>query len=317
MIGASKVPVTWAVPGRWIVVEWLIEPLRYTFMLRGLLATILVGTVCAVVGTYVVLRGMAFLGDALAHAILPGVAVAYLLGGDAQGPLFWGGLIAGVGTALGVGTITHGRQIKEDTAIGVLFAGMFALGIALISTVRSYTVDLTHFLFGNVLGVSDTDLYLTAIFGGLVLLLVLAFYKEFLVISFDPILAGTLRLPDRFLRHLLLIMIAVTIVVSLQTVGTALMVAMLVTPAAAAYMLTRRLPVMMILSALIGAGSGVAGLYLSYYISMASGAAIVLTCTALFILVFLLAPGRGLVWQRWSRVAGRQETRAAEDEQPG
>ncbi len=316
MISASKVPVTWAVPGRWIVVEWLIEPLRYTFMLRGLLATILVGTVCAVVGTYVVLRGMAFLGDALAHAILPGVAVAYLLGGGAQGPLFWGGLIAGVGTALGVGAITHGRQIKEDTAIGVLFAGMFALGIALISTVRSYTVDLTHFLFGNVLGVSDADLYLTAIFGGLVLLLVLAFYKEFLVISFDPILAGTLRLPGRFLRHLLLIMIAVTIVVSLQTVGTALMVAMLVTPAAAAYMLTRRLPVMMVLSALIGAGSGVAGLYLSYYINMASGAAIVLTCTALFILVFLLAPGRGLVWQRWSQVAGRQETRAAEDEQP-
>jgi len=299
------------------VVEWLIEPLRYTFMLRGLLAAILVGTVCAVVGTYVVLRGMAFLGDALAHAILPGVAVAYLSGGGAQGPLFWGGLIAGVGTALGVGAITRGGQIKEDTAIGVLFAGMFALGIALISTVRSYTVDLTNFLFGNVLGVYDADLYLTAIFGGLVLLLVLAFYKEFLVISFDPILAGTLRLPGRFLRHLLLIMIAVTIVVSLQTVGTALMVAMLVTPAAAAYMLTRRLPVMMILSALIGAGSGVAGLYLSYYINMASGAAIVLTCTALFILVFLLAPGRGLVWQRWGQVASRPEARVAEDEQPG
>jgi manganese/iron transport system permease protein len=288
------------------VLEWLIEPLRYTFMLRGLLAAILVGTVCAVVGTYVVLRGMAFLGDALAHAILPGVAVAYLLGGGAQGPLFWGGLIAGVGTALGVGAITRGGQMKEDTAIGVLFAGMFALGIALISTVRSYTVDLTHFLFGNVLGVSDADLYLTAIFGGLVLLLVLALYKEFLVISFDPILAETLRLPGRFLRHLLLVMIAVTIVVSLQTVGTALMVAMLVTPAAAAYLLTRRLPVMMVLSALIGAGSGVVGLYLSYYINMASGAAIVLTCTALFVLVFLLAPGRGLIWQRGGQAMGRQ-----------
>ncbi len=278
--------------------EWLIEPLRYTFMIRGLAAAILVGTVCAVVGTYVVLRGMAFLGDALAHAILPGVAIAYLLGGGAQGPLFWGGLVAGVGTALGIGAITRGGQIKEDTAIGILFAGMFALGIALISSVRSYTVDLTHFLFGNVLGVTDADLYLTAIFGGLVLLLVLAFYKEFLVISFDPILAETLRLPDTFLRHLLLVMIAITIVVSLQTVGIALMVAMLVTPAATAYMLTRRLPVMMALGALIGAGSGVVGLYLSYYMNIASGSAIVLTCTALFLLAFLLAPGRGLVWQR-------------------
>ncbi|NOZ29315.1 MAG: metal ABC transporter permease [Chloroflexi bacterium] len=278
--------------------EWLIEPLRYTFMIRGLAAAILVGTVCAVVGTYVVLRGMAFLGDALAHAILPGVAIAYLLGGGAQGPLFWGGLVAGVGTALGIGAITRGGQIKEDTAIGILFAGMFALGIALISSVRSYTVDLTHFLFGNVLGVTDADLYLTAIFGGLVLLLVLAFYKEFLVISFDPILAETLRLPDTFLRHLLLVMIAITIVVSLQTVGIALMVAMLVTPAATAYMLTRRLPVMMVLGALIGAGSGVVGLYLSYYMNIASGSAIVLTCTALFLLAFLLAPGRGLVWQR-------------------
>ncbi|HEY63777.1 MAG TPA: metal ABC transporter permease [Caldilineae bacterium] len=279
------------------MLEWLIEPLRYTFMIRGLVAAILVGTVCAVVGTYVVLRGMAFLGDALAHAILPGVAIAYLLGGGAQGPLFWGGLAAGIGTALGIGAISREGEIKEDTAIGILFAGMFALGIALISSVRSYTVDLTHFLFGNVLGVTNQDLYLTAAFGGLVLLLVLAFYKEFLVISFDPILAETLRLPDTFFHHLLLVMIAITIVVSLQTVGIALMVAMLVTPAATAYMLTRRLPVMMALGALIGSGSGIVGLYLSYYMNIASGAAIVLTCTALFLLAFLFSPGRGLMWQ--------------------
>ncbi len=280
------------------MLDWFIEPLRYTFFLRGLLASVLVGVVCAVIGTYVVLRGMAFLGDALAHAILPGVAVAYLLGGGASSALFWGGLIAGIGTALGIGVITRGGQIKEDTAIGVLFAGMFALGIALISSARSYSLDLTHFLFGNVLGVSANDLYLSAAFGGLVLLLVLAFYKEFLVISFDPILAATLRLPDTFLSHLLLVMVAITVVVSLQTVGIALTVAMLVTPAATAYMLTRRLPTMMALAALIGAGSGVIGLYTSFYVNIASGAAIVLTCTAIFVLVFLLAPRRGIVWQR-------------------
>lgn len=269
------------------MLEWIAEPLRYAFMVRGLIAAVLVGATCALVGSYVVLRSMTFLGDALAHAILPGVAVAYLIAGSSPGALFWGGLIAGVGTALGIGVITRGGQVKEDTAIGVLFAGMFALGIALISSVRNYSVDLTHFLFGNILAVSSADLVLIALFGGLVLLLIVAFYKEFLVVSFDPILAETLRLPTNFLRYLLLVMIAVTIVVSLQTVGVALMVAMLVTPAAAAHLLTRRLPTMMALGALIGAGSGVVGLYLSYYISIASGAAIVLTCTVVFILAYL------------------------------
>jgi ABC-type Mn2+/Zn2+ transport system permease subunit len=269
------------------MLEWIVEPLRYAFMVRGLIAAVLVGATCALVGSYVVLRGMTFLGDALAHAILPGVAVAYLIAGSSPGALFWGGLIAGVGTALGIGVITRGGQVKEDTAIGVLFAGMFALGIALISSVRNYSVDLTHFLFGNILAVSSADLVLIGLFGGLVLLLIVAFYKEFLVVSFDPILAETLRLPTNFLRYLLLVMIAVTIVVSLQTVGVALMVAMLVTPAAAAHLLTRRLPTMMALGVLIGAGSGIVGLYLSYYISIASGAAIVLTCTAVFILAYL------------------------------
>jgi len=280
------------------MLEWLLAPLQYAFMVRGLLAAIMVGTVCAVLGTYVVLRGMAFFGDALAHAILPGVAVAYLLGGGAQGPLFWGGLVAGVGTALGIGAISKSGQIKEDTAIGVIFAGMFALGVALISTARNFSVDLAHFLFGNVLGVSTADLWLTGLFGALMLLLVAAFYKEFLVISFDPVLASILRLPTQFFRYLLLVMIAVTVVIALQTVGVALMVAMLVTPAATASLLTRRLPVMMLLAAAVGAFSGVAGLYLSYYVNIASGPAIVLVCTALFLLAFLFAPARGWVWQR-------------------
>ncbi|MBT3390184.1 MAG: metal ABC transporter permease [Chloroflexi bacterium] len=268
------------------MLEFILEPLQYAFMVRGLIAAVLVGMVSAVVGTYVVLRGMAFFGDALAHAILPGIAVGYLVGGGAREPLFWWALVTAILSSLGIGAISRNTQIKEDTAIGIVFAGMFALGVALISTVRSYTVDLAHFLFGDVLGVRNTDLWLIAAFGGFVLLAILAFYKEFMVLSFDPILAATLRLPVRLLDFLLLVLIAITIVVSLQTVGVALMVAMLVTPAATAYLLTRRLPVMMALAAAIASISGVIGLYISYYLSIASGSAIVLTCTAIF----------GLVW---------------------
>jgi manganese/iron transport system permease protein len=278
------------------VLDLLLSPLQYGFMVRGLLAAIMVGAVCAVLGTYVVLRGMAFFGDALAHAVLPGVAVAYLIGGP-DGPLFLGGLIAGILTALGIGMISRSGQIREDTAIGVLFAAMFALGVALISTARNFSMDLTHFLFGNVLGVSTRDLVLTVLFGGLVIVLVLAFYKELLVISFDPVLASILRLPAQFFRYLLLVMLAVTVVIALQTVGVALMVAMLVTPAATASLLTRRLFSMMIVAAVIGALSAVIGLYLSYYVSVASGAAIVLVCTGFFLLALLFAPERGWVWK--------------------
>ncbi len=280
------------------MIEFLLAPLRYEFMVRGLLAAITVGVVCSVLGSYVVLRGMTFFGDALAHAIQPGVAVAYLLGGGAQGPLFWGGLVAGIGTALGIGALSKTGQVREDTAIGVIFAGMFALGVALISTVRNFSVDLTHFMFGNVLGVSRGDLVLTVAFGALVLLLVVAFYKEFLVISFDPVLAEILRIPHQVFSYLLLVMLAVTVVIALQTVGVGLMVAMLVTPAATASLLTRRLPLMMAGSAIIGSASAVIGLYLSYYVSIASGAAIVLVCTAFFLLTLVFAPGRGLL-ARW------------------
>jgi ABC-type Mn2+/Zn2+ transport system permease subunit len=281
-------------------IDLFVGPMSYPFMIRGLMAVVMVGVVCATVGTYVVLRGMAFFGDALAHAILPGVAVGYLVSGGARGPVFWWGLATAVLTAIGIGAVGKGAQVKEDTAIGILFAGMFALGIALISTVRSYAVDLAHFLFGDVLGVSRGDLWLTGILGGVVLLTILALYKEFLVLSFDPILALTLRLPSTLLHYLLLVLIALAIVVSLQTVGVALMVAMLVTPAATAYLLTRRLPTMMVLAAFIGALSGIAGLYLSFYISVASGAAIVLVCTALFLLALFFSPHRGLVWA-WVR----------------
>lgn len=274
--------------------DWLTDPLQFNFIIRALLAATAVGIVCSILGAYVVLRGMAFFGDALAHTILPGVVIAFLLGW----PLVVGALIFGVFTALGLGVMTERGALKEDTAIGVLFAGLFALGVAMLSASGNYTIDLAHFLFGNLLGVSAADLWTIFILGGVVLLAVFLFYKEFLVISFDPVLAATLRLPATFLRYLLLILIAVTIVVALQVVGIALMLAMFVTPAAAASLLTRRLPTMMAVSAAIGAISGVVGVYASYHLNIASGPAVVLVATLIFTTVFLFAPERGLLWRR-------------------
>lgn len=214
-------------------------------------------------------------------------------GGGAQGPIFWWATVTAVLSSLGIGAISKGAKIKEDTAIGILFAGMFALGVAIISTVRSYTVDLTHFLFGNVLGVSANQLWLIGGFGVGILMVILAFYKEFLVLTFDPVLAATLRIPNTLFEYLQLILIALAIVVSLQTVGVTLMLAMLVTPAATAYLLTRRLPVMMTLAGAIASFAGVIGLYASYYINMASGPAIVLTATLFFILGWSFKTLRG------------------------
>jgi ABC-type Mn2+/Zn2+ transport system permease subunit len=274
--------------------SWLLDPLQFSFILRALAAAVIVGVVCSVLGTYVVLRGMAFFGDALAHTILPGVVIAFQLGW----PLAIGALIFGILTAVGIGALTERGTLKEDTAIGVVFAGLFALGIALLSMSSNYTIDLAHFLFGNLLGVSPSDLWVTAGLGAIVLLTIFLFYKEFLVISFDPVLAVTLRLPTTVLRYLLLVLIAVTIVTALQVVGIALMLAMFVTPAAAASLLTRRLPTMMAVAALIGAFSGVVGVYTSFYLNVASGAAVVLVASLVFLVIFLFAPGRGVVWQR-------------------
>jgi manganese/iron transport system permease protein len=273
-----------------VLIETLIEPFQHTFVLRGMLAALMVGALGGVIGSYIVVRGMAFFGDALAHSILPGVAIAYLLGGE----LFWGGLAAAILSALAIGLLTRGGQVKEDTAIGVVFSGAFAAGIAIISSIQQYT-DLGHILFGYILAVDGHDLALILVSGGLVLLAVFFFYRQFLVISFDPGLAATLGLRADFYRYLLLVMTAVTVVVGLQAVGVVLMVAMLVTPAAAAYLLTRRLSVMMPLAAAIGGGSGVFGFYIAWFTNTATGATIVLTCTLIFLLALLFAPGRGLL----------------------
>jgi ABC-type Mn2+/Zn2+ transport system permease subunit len=284
-----------------VAVDWLTEPFQLVFMQKALAASVIVGVVCAVIGCYVVLRSMAFLGDALAHAILPGVAVAYLVGAN----LLMGALIAGLLVAVGISFVSRAGTIREDTAIGVFFAAALALGVVLISTMSTYAVDLTHVLFGNVLGVSANDLWISGGLGAAVLAAVLLLYRRLLVMSFDPILGETLGLNTHILRTGLFLMIAATIVVSLRTVGVALVAAMLVTPPAAAYLLTRRLPVMMALSALFGVISAVAGLYASYYGGVAPSGAMVLVATAIFLLAFLFAPGRGVVARYSRRGRGR------------
>jgi manganese/iron transport system permease protein len=277
-----------------VVIDWLTEPFALSFMQRALAASIFVGLVCSVLGCYVVLRSMAFLGDALAHAVLPGIALAYLAGVD----LLAGALVAALVVALGIGALTRHGGLREDTAIGILFAAALSLGVLLISTTGSYATDLTHILFGDVLGVSTSDLWLTGGLAIAVLASVLLLYRELLLASFDPVLAHTLGHRPGRVRIALLVLLALTIVVSLQTVGVGLVAALLVTPGATASLLTRRLPSMMAVAATVGVVSSVVGLFASYYLDVASGAAIVLTATACFIAAFFFAPQRGLVWRR-------------------
>jgi manganese/iron transport system permease protein len=203
-----------------------------------------------------------------------------------------------VGVALGISWISRRQVIKEDTAIGILFAAALSLGVALISSIRTYAVDLSHILFGNILGVSTSDMVVVIVLSLAVLAVLAILYRPFMIESFDPILAQTLRLPAGLLRSGLLILLAVTIVISMQTVGIGLVAAMLVTPAAAAYLLARRLPAMMLLSALFGALSSLVGLYASFYLNIASGAAIVFAATIIFLAAFFFAPQRGLIARR-------------------
>lgn len=274
-----------------ILVKLVWEPLTFEFMQRGMLASILVGVVCAIIGSYVVLRGLAFIGDALAHAVLPGVAVAFLLGQN----IFIGAFIAGVLTALGIGVVQRHSRLREDTAVGIMFVGTFALGIALLSRVRSYSVDLAHILFGNVLAISTTDVWLIAGFGLLVVGMIALLYKEFLLLSFDPIMAATTRLPVTRLNNILLVLLSLTIVISLRAVGNVLVVAMLIAPAATAYQLTDYLPKMMGLAALFSVLAAILGLYASYWWDVASGASIVLASVLIFIVTLLVTRRRPML----------------------
>jgi len=265
-------------------IDFLLAPLEYEFFVRALVASALVGVACAVVGAFVVLKGMSFVGDAVSHSAFPGVVLAYLLGL----PIILGGAVAAIGTALGIGVLTRRSGLRADAVIGVLFAGVFALGVALFSSIPNYVGDLFHFLFGDVLGISFADLISLAVLASLLLLIVWVLWKELLFATFDPLGAGAAGLPVRRLDDLLLILIAVTIVVSLQAVGIVLVVAMITTPAATAQLLVKRFGQMIALAALIGVTSSLVGLYVSYALDIASGASIVLTETFAFLVALLI-----------------------------
>ncbi|MBC1373076.1 metal ABC transporter permease [Listeria booriae] len=269
--------------------------MQYEFLQKALLTSVIVGIVSGVIGSFIILRGMSLMGDAISHAVLPGVAVSYMLGVN----FFFGAAAFGVIAALGIGFVNQNSRIKNDTAIGIVFSSFFALGIIMISFAQSST-DLYHILFGNVLAVRNSDMWITLVIGAVVLLLVGLFYKELLVSSFDPVMAESYGLRVRVLHYFLMTLLTLVTVASLQTVGIILVVAMLITPAATAYLLTNRLSVMLFLAAGFGALSAVIGLYFSYMYNLASGASIVLAATVLFILVFLFSPKQGLIFGKRS-----------------
>ena len=269
----------------------LLDPLGYEFFVRALAASMLVGLVCAVIGTYMVLRGLAFMGDALSHASFPGVVAAYLL----KVPFYLGATVAAVGTALAIGWITRRGRLRSDTTIGVLFAGMFALGIFLFSTIPHYVGDLFGFLFGQPLGISSSDLVALVVLSVIVLGIVVVLWKELLYSTFDPLSAAASGLPVGALEYLFLGLIALTIVISLQAVGIILVVAMLVTPAATAQLVADRFSRMLGVAVAVGIIAPVLGLYISFYTNTASGAVVVLVETATFLVALALGPRSGLL----------------------
>ncbi len=274
--------------------EPLTDPLAYAFFQRALVAAAIVGVVCSVVGCYMVLRGLAFMGDAISHSAFPGVVAAYLL----KVPFYLGAVVAAVGTALLIGRISRRGNLRGDTVIGVLFAGMFALGVFLFSTIPNYVGDLFGFLFGEILAISPVDLVALSILAAIVLVIVALLWKELLYATFDPLGAAASGLRVGLLDDLFLALIAVTIVVSLQAVGIILVVAMLVTPAATAQLLTQRFGRLIAIAVAIGVVAPVVGLYLSFWLNTASGATIVLVETVFFLVVLVAGPRTGWLRRR-------------------
>lgn len=272
--------------------EFIADIMQYGFLQKALFTSVMVGIICGVIGSFIVLRGLALMGDAISHAVLPGVAISYMFGVN----FFYGAVATGMLAAVGIGLVSQNSRIKSDSAIGIVFSAFFALGIILISKAQTAT-DLTQILFGNVLAVRSSDMWTTLIIGAIVLLIVILFYKELLITSFDPTMAAAYGLPTKLIHYVIMILLTMVTVASLQTVGVVLVVAMLITPASTAYLLTNRLWVMILLSALFGASSAVIGLYFSFVYNLSSGAVIVLATTVLFAIAFIFAPQQGVLWR--------------------
>lgn len=271
---------------------FIADVMQYEFLQKALFTSAMVGMICGVIGCFIVLRGLALIGDAISHAVLPGVAISYMLGIN----FFYGAVAAGVLTAMGIGFVSQNSRVKSDSAIGIVFTAAFAVGVILISQVKTST-DLNSILFGNVLSVLASDMWMTLIIGVVVLVTIILFYKELLVSTFDPTIASAYGLPTKFLHYLLMFLLTMVTVASLQTVGIILVVAMLITPASTAYLLTNRLSVMIFLSALFGLLSAVVGLYFSFVYNFPSGAVIVLVTTVFFILALFFSPKQGILWR--------------------
>lgn len=267
------------------------------FLPKALLIATMASIVCGVVGCYVVLRGMAFIGDAVAHAVFPGLAVAFVMGGS----LVLGGVVAGVLTAVLVAVFTQNRRLKEDAVIGVFFVGAFALGIVIISRAPGYAGSLQQFLFGSITGIPDRDLVVAAGMGLLVLGALLLFHKELVTISLDRESARALGVPVFWLDLVLYVLVTLAVVISVQTIGNVLVLALLITPAATARLLTDRLAAMMLLAPAIGALSALIGLYVSWSWDYPTGGTIVLVLTAWFLLAWFLAPRQGVIAKRRRR----------------
>lgn len=270
--------------------EFLNALIEYDYLRKALFTAVTVGILSGVVGSFTILRGLALMGDAISHAVLPGIAASFMLGIS----FFPGALVAGLLTAFGIGYVNQNSRLKNDAVIGIVFTAMFALGVVMISMMPSST-DLTKILFGNILAVRTSDMWITLIVGAVVLLIVAALYKELQVSSFDPTMAAAYGLSTKWLHYLLMTLLTLVTVASLQTVGIILVVAMLIVPASTAYLLTERLPRMILLAAIIGVIASAGGLFFSFTYNLPSGAAIVLVGAFLFVLAFLFAPRHGVI----------------------
>ncbi|MCW0953809.1 metal ABC transporter permease [Weissella ceti] len=263
---------------------------QYNFLQSALMASIMVGIMSGIIGSFIILRGMSLMGDAISHSVLPGVAVAYMLGIN----MLWGAATFGVIAALLIGFVSTHSKLKNDTAIGIVFSAFFALGFILISMAESST-NLHHILFGNVLAVSDSDLVTTVIILAIVILFVVLFFKELQITSFDETFARVYGLKTYLIQYGLMIVLTLVTVTALQTVGIILIVAMLITPAAIAFLWTNKLSTMLALASAFGTVSSVVGLYLSYTFNWASGPAIVLVAAIIFLVSFFIAPKQGFI----------------------
>ncbi|EHJ08337.1 metal ABC transporter permease [Staphylococcus simiae] len=273
------------------MINFIKDIFEFNFLQNALITSVVIGVICGVVGCFIVLRGLALMGDAISHAVLPGVAISYMMGIN----FFYGAVLFGIMAALGIGFVNQNSKIKNDSAIGIVFSSFLALGVLLVTKAQS-AIDLTEVLFGNVLTVNQEDRTLTFIVAAVVLILIIVFYKAFLVSSFDPTIAQAAGMPVKLIHYTMMILLTLVTVASLQTVGVILVVSLLITPASTAYLLAEKLSIMIVISASIGALSSIIGLFLSVQYNLPSGVVIVLVITVIFIITFLFAPKNGLLW---------------------